>query len=373
MQRVAVVLESFGVGGREKVIIEMARVLNEFGIVPDVFTLDPPASKAVLTDAFGDDADYELKRLPNFLPDAVSGLRGPFANLMSRRLEDQYSWFINLTSSLALCGSRRPVFHYINVPERYIVLHHHAAASQAATGLRWVRRRLHEALVSRFDVPKPGQYFACNCGHARELFRFSYPGTDAVILYPPIEVNRFTATQPKKRQILNVGRYSVAKRQLDLIAIAGQLPDYQIVFAGPGEGNQYYRSCEETVRRRALSNVALLPAVPAPRLKQLMEESMFYVHLFRHEPFGMATAEAIAAGCLPVVPDAWGNREIVPVPELRFDEPAEIVERIRMLEADPQKRNNYGSRLREHVRIYDVAQFRRSFLDWIRPVVPAHP
>jgi glycosyltransferase involved in cell wall biosynthesis len=367
-RRVAVAIESFGIGGREKVVAVMAQALNEFGIVPEILTLDPPASKGDLLAAFDLDARFEFKRLPNLLPDFASGVRAPYLNLMTRWLQSRYSWFLNLTGSLALCGTRRPVFHYVSVPERYIVLEHQSEGG-GATGLRALRRSLHVRLVRQFDAPKQGQYIACNCNHTRDLFSAMHPGMEAIILYHPVDTGRFVSDRPRRRQILNVGRYGIAKRQLDLIALAGQLPDYRVICVGPGGESDYYKRCADYVRTHRLSNVDLLPAVPAPDLKRLMEESLFYVHLFKHEPFGIATAEAIAAGCLPVVPDAWGNREIVCIPELRFNDPVEIVQRIRLLEKDPAAIAAYAERLRTHVRRYDTAEFKKGFLRWIEPVL----
>jgi glycosyltransferase involved in cell wall biosynthesis len=50
---------------------------------------------------------------------------------------------------------------------------------------------------------------------------------------------------------------------------------------------------------------------PLRRVKDLLADAKIYVHCALNEHFGISIVEAMAAGCVPVVHDSGGPREIV--------------------------------------------------------------
>ena len=78
------------------------------------------------------------------------------------------------------------------------------------------------------------------------------------------------------------------------------------------------------------------------------------------ETFGVAVAEAVAAGCIPVVPDHTAHPETVPFAELRYrteDEAAEIVRG-----ALDGRFDGLLPALREHVEQFSEEAFQEAML-----------
>jgi glycosyltransferase involved in cell wall biosynthesis len=156
-------------------------------------------------------------------------------------------------------------------------------------------------------------------------------GVEADVLFPPIRVQELRPG-PKQPRILTVGRFIArglghSKKQLELVQAFGD-----IIRRGGMDGweLQVVGGCEPSQRRylaevqRAAEGLPVHVHANAPR--SLVEElfatsSTFWVAtglgeddekapwLFEH--FGITTVEAMAAGCVPVVIDKAGQREIV--------------------------------------------------------------
>jgi glycosyltransferase involved in cell wall biosynthesis len=156
-------------------------------------------------------------------------------------------------------------------------------------------------------------------------------GVDADVLFPPIRVQDLRPG-PKQRRILTVGRFIArrvghSKKQLELVEAFGRM-----VRRGGMDGWELHvvGGCEPSMRpylaevERAAEGLPV--QVHANARRPLVEElfatsSIFWVAtglgeddekapwLFEH--FGITTVEAMAAGCVPVVIDKAGQREIV--------------------------------------------------------------
>lgn len=146
----------------------------------------------------------------------------------------------------------------------------------------------------------------------------------AAVLHPPI-----TAVTPltKRPTILSVGRFSGggrSKRQLDMIDTFRALGpavhrEWELHLAGFVEDLSYL----EAVRERAGGlPVTIHTDLDRVALERLYGEASIYWHAcglgidqerepHRVEHFGIATVEAMSAGCVPVVVDAGGQPEIV--------------------------------------------------------------
>ncbi|HEU4396776.1 MAG TPA: glycosyltransferase family 4 protein [Actinomycetota bacterium] len=169
-----------------------------------------------------------------------------------------------------------------------------------------------------------------NSEYTREWVRRLW-GVEADVLFPPIRVQELRPG-PKQRRILTVGRFIArglghSKKQLELVEAFAAM-----VRRGGMDGweLQVVGGCEPSQRRylaevqRAAEGLPVHVHANAPR--SLVEElfassSIFWVAtglgedeekapwLFEH--FGITTVEAMAAGCVPVVIDKAGQREIV--------------------------------------------------------------
>ena len=147
-----------------------------------------------------------------------------------------------------------------------------------------------------------------------------------LVIYPPVLVEEIKPLK-KKKQIVSVGRFfgylkdkkhSLLIDAFKKLVIGGNLSGWSLHLAGgAGEGDQAYID-QLRVQAKDLK-VNLVPNMPFNQLKKLYGESQIYWHASGYgekdptkmEHFGISTVEAMAGGCVPVVINLGGQKEIV--------------------------------------------------------------
>ena len=155
------------------------------------------------------------------------------------------------------------------------------------------------------------------------------------------------ADRKRERLALTVGaidaRTLVQKGQLPFVEAARQLPDVRFVFAG-----KWLDDSGERLRAAAGPNVELTGWISDDDLHDLYARASVYVQASRHEGFGLAVAEAMLAGCVPVVMDVTAMPEVVGdagVP-ISSQEPEAVAEGIRRaLELGPDAHQRARDRI----------------------------
>jgi glycosyltransferase involved in cell wall biosynthesis len=223
-------------------------------------------------------------------------------------------------------------------------------------------------------------------GWIRRLWR-----VDADVLYPPIQVQRLHPQSQRDKVVLSVGRFFApglghAKRQLEMVQMfgrlhrSGKLPGWSMTVLGGCE--PFQRPYLETVRAAAEGlPVRIVPNAPRPLVEQAMSTASIFWSAtgygedeerapWAHEHFGMTTAEAMAGGCVPVVIDKAGQREIVRDGEhgFRWLTPEELADRTLQVAGDPELRARMSAASVQRALQYSDEAFARRWRD----VVAAH-
>jgi glycosyltransferase involved in cell wall biosynthesis len=158
-----------------------------------------------------------------------------------------------------------------------------------------------------------------------------YWGVDSDVLFPPIRVQELRPGR-KQHKILSVGRFFArgsghSKKQLELVEAFGRmmrrnrLDGWELHLVGGVERS--HKPYLNKIRKAAEGLPVQIHAnAPRPLVEDLFSSSSMFWHatglgedeerqpwVFEH--FGMTTVEAMAAGCVPVVIDKAGQREIV--------------------------------------------------------------
>ncbi|MBP9758719.1 glycosyltransferase family 4 protein [Candidatus Dojkabacteria bacterium] len=167
----------------------------------------------------------------------------------------------------------------------------------------------------------------CNSVFTKKVIDQEF-GVDSVVLYPPIDVDAF---KPKRKEniILYVGRFSnllQSKGQDVLIEAYKRMhtsgfKDYKLVLAGGVEvgADEYVKKLEK------MSKNFPIEIVKSPRFSDLKDlfgkakifwsASGFGINEVKNpqavEHFGMTLVEAMSAGCVPIVANVGGHKEIV--------------------------------------------------------------
>jgi len=118
------------------------------------------------------------------------------------------------------------------------------------------------------------------------------------------------APATKEREALTVGAIDhttlVQKGQLPFVEAARALPDVRFTFAG-----KWLDGSVEQLRARAGDNVEFTGWLSDMDLLAAYRRAAVYVQASRHEGFGLAVAEAMLAGCVPVVMNVTAMPEVV--------------------------------------------------------------
>jgi glycosyltransferase involved in cell wall biosynthesis len=134
----------------------------------------------------------------------------------------------------------------------------------------------------------------------------------------------------KAREALTVGAIDhttlVQKGQLPFVEAARLLPDVRFKFAG-----KWLDESVEQLRGRAGDNVEFTGWLSDEDLLAAYRRATVYVQASRHEGFGLAVAEAMLAGCVPVVMNVTAMPEVVGDAGVLIESqaPAEVADAVR--------------------------------------------
>jgi len=108
--------------------------------------------------------------------------------------------------------------------------------------------------------------------------------------------------------VVTVGRIVPEKRFHVFVDLARLVPETKFVAIGslsPGNSDYF-----ERLRKNAPANVSFVLS-PLRKVRDILGRAQAYIHCAENEHFGITIVEAMAAGCVPVVHDSGGPREIV--------------------------------------------------------------
>jgi len=157
------------------------------------------------------------------------------------------------------------------------------------------------------------------------------------VLYPPVsDYFKFknNSTQSRNNCAVTVARIANDKRP-DTIPQIAKLASVDVAFTIIGNCKTAYemgmlQSLRKSIKKLGVEKkVAVLLNVSREKQREILQNSKVYLHpLVPYESFGVSALEAMSAGCIPVVPDIAGLREIAPK-ELRYktiEEAASLVD-----------------------------------------------
>lgn len=194
------------------------------------------------------------------------------------------------------------------------------------------------------------------------------------VLFPPVAVDQFHP-YGKKKNIISVGRFSNVygnKKQHELIAmfkqVSRKIPAWQFQLAGGvlDEDRSYLAKLEKEIDR----SIKLLPNIPFEKLITLYSHAAIYWHAAgfgedavkhpeRFEHFGITTVEAMAAGCVPVVFNGGGQKEIVThgVDGFLWNTQAELINYTMRVASDETLRNKFAANAIKKSKLFDKKRF----------------
>ena len=199
---------------------------------------------------------------------------------------------------------------------------HKESGNRSGSPLGWLKREYHNReWRKRLDTY---QRKLANSEFTREWTRRRWD-VECDVIYPPVDTD--FEIEEKVNAILSVGRFTGeghSKKQLEMLQAFGELKrelhgwDYFCVggIDDSASGQQYFA---EAMKAGETTGAQVKANLKRAALRRLYQKSKIFWHaaglneddpeLFEH--FGVATAEAMAAGCVPVVVNKGGQPEMV--------------------------------------------------------------
>lgn len=194
-----------------------------------------------------------------------------------------------------LTGPDQLHISYVHSPIRYAwdFQHQYLRESGLDKGLKGklARWMLHNIRMWDYRTANGVDHFIANSHFIARRIKKVY-GRDADVIYPPVDVDRFTLHENKEDFYVTASRMVPYKR-IDLIVEAfSRMPDKKLVVIGDG-------SEMAKIKSKATSNVELLGYQPNDVMEDYMKRAKAFVFA-AEEDFGITPVEAQACGT-PVI------------------------------------------------------------------------
>jgi glycosyltransferase involved in cell wall biosynthesis len=223
---------------------------------------------------------------------------------------------------------------YTHTPMRYAWDMRDDYLRQGGRTTAWLKRPLLEQ-IRRWDVRAATgiHLFAANSIYVADRIRRCYD-RDAVVIYPPVDVEAFGPSGIRADYYLTVSRL-VSYKRLDVIAAAfAEMPDRHLIIVGDGPE-------KANILSAAGPNVTFIPYQPESEIRRLMSSARAFVYA-ADEDFGIVPVEAQACGTPVIAYGKGGVKESVvpfgrPNPTgifFREQSPQAITRAIRQFEAN---------------------------------------
>ncbi|MFP3287868.1 MAG: glycosyltransferase family 4 protein [Acidilobus sp.] len=373
--RVALTLISLTVvGGAERLTLDMYRALKDLGLEVDLYTAYfSERAWEVLTDGMnGIPRPVVLgEPLINRLFSRTVLLRNLLvASYLVRRLRPHYDLVIETQSGIPLRWADATYVHFpllVDILKSYLEHQYRLRLYERAYNslVIWMARAL-------ADDTKP---VMTNSSWTAEYVREAYGSQRIYVVHPPVNVEELLPLGGDRGKIvLTVSRISPEKRLTAIAEVARLVPEAEFYLVG--SISVYSGPVLREIRERAegLSNFHLETDVPRRRIIELMSQASIYLHPPFAEHFGIAIAEAAAAGLVPVVyRDGGGWTDIASrIDEgLGYTSVEEAAHIIRSLLNDPGRLKELSSRAREVAKDFSYEKFKERLNEVIKELARA--
>ena len=173
----------------------------------------------------------------------------------------------------------------------------------------------------------------------------------------------------RERRVVTVGVVNtvnlVRKGYREFVAAAAEVPDAEFALVGRWDDD-----AAQALQRSAPANVTLTGELSEEDLRRCLAEASVYVQASRHEGFGMAMAEAMLAGAIPVITRVEALEEVAGDCAIRADStPASLAAAIRgALDAPNAARTRARQRIRDQFPLAKRGAAIAGILDDIAPI-----
>jgi glycosyltransferase involved in cell wall biosynthesis len=371
------------VGGGQRLCLHVIKALKKRGFKVCVATLDKTnwnLYSRVFGESFKPDCEFYLfSRMPK-LPTLT--LRQGFValfyalELLLISFRKRRDLLVNMGGEVL--DSIGDIVYVNAVPLR---LMHVYSDIQPKPGALWkCYSRLYSFLVKVLKIR--GNVVVCNSRFNQRIVR-KHLGLKSIVVYPPVNVREIglMVKNAVRREdlVVTVSRFRLAKRLEMVPEIAKCVGKGRFLIIGSADVDSVdciVKVGEEARKLGVEERVHMLLNKPFSVVLENLVRAKVYLHTQPTEAFGMSVVEAMAAGCVPVVPRCGGpwfdildcKQGVYGFSYRSVGEAAEIIGRL--LE-DDVLRESVAAKAREHARVFDSSIFEGKILDLVDKVFRA--
>lgn len=355
-------------GGRIKVLLGITEVFNQLGTIPIWLTSRMPGPKEEILERYSTNAKYDLQILNHEFSYVNELGRVRFnQKAVSWCNRSQIDWMVNSSNTVQGFYNFKKSISYVHFPREARVssplANIHDLDSRPTPLQKKFYRKLFNRLVFALGSVDSDHLVVSNSEFTSNAWKTYYKNLQlknaSQVIYPFADnpVGQLPEIEGREPAIVSLGRFCEAKRQLDQVRCAEKIPSLEFWLIGhAGHKNKYFQNLVKIIDRKGMGNVSLLPDSTFSEVSIRLRRARYFLHTNINEPFGITAVEAILAGCLPIVHDSGGQREVVPIPELRFRNLAELPEKLKTLEEHPEKRTAWVNELRQRALKYFIRE-----------------
>lgn len=370
-QKVALFQNRIQPGGRFQVMAQMIAVLNELGVEPDLLCFRNRLDPEKVSGFYSKELKYNIREISGEVPMPFEWNIWWFNKCVSKYL-NEYDFSINHNNTSFGLKSDKPLISYIHYPRK----------ARLDSGLKDIHRpelgkvplvnagkdlfNLMARFYKRDKRFLKNEILVANSEFTKEAICNSYPAVrpeKVSVIYPPVEVTvKDEGSQSDSRQVVSLARFASPKRQLEQIKIAEGVPDMQFTFMGFVAEQAYFEKCQKYVEDQGIKNVRIVANAPREEVRSILNKARFFIHSMRNEPFGITSVQAITAGCIPIVHDSGGQREIVIQKDLRYQNVDDAIALLKKVSAeDDQSLDGRLQLLQKNIQKFSEEAFDRQF------------
>ncbi len=202
---------------------------------------------------------------------------------------------------------------------------------------------------------------------------------DAWVVYPPVNIQKFThvgRNRDRENIVVVVSRF-LPEQNLDYIPkLARLVRNSNFLIIGPS-GTTSKRTLGKLgkmiVELAVEDRVEIVTNQPFSKFLEVLSTAKVFLRTMPYEPFGMSVVEAMAAGCVPVVPRDGGPWfDILNQEEGKYGYSyrslKEAAEKIKLLMENESLRSKISARARKRAMVFDTSLFEKRILSIVDKV-----
>lgn len=350
--------------GAEKVLKAICEIYSSADIFSLVDFLDGKDRKEILNGKFAKTSFIQKlplaqKHFRNYLP------------LFPKAIEsfDLSGYDLVISSSWAVAKGVRTTkkqihISYCHTPIRYAW----DLYNEYTSSLKGIKKLLVKYTLKRlrkWDIETLDRvdYFIANSKFVQERIKRTY-GKDSIVIYPPINIDKFTIESQKEDFYMTASRLVSYKKTKLIVEAFNQMANKKLVVIGSGEEYSY-------IKKIAKSNISILGYQSDKVLIDYMQKSKAFIYS-AIEDFGIVPIEAMACGTPVIALNRGGTAETVidGINGIHFDNQTkeDIIEAIKKFEIVEFNAKDIS----KYAKAFSTKRFQNEIKAFIEPILSNH-